>query len=179
MVDTTRNIPAGAPGAPAPPERDGAPQYTVTLWPHRSLSQRGFHLLILLTSLVYLVPLTALVGTRALWVMLPFAGLHVGLLWLFMRRNYRDARITEEVKLWPDLMTVERRDPGGRVRHWHANPYWVRLEIAREGRPENYLTLTGNGRRIELGAFLSPEERLTLHDELSLAIARSRATPRA
>ncbi|WP_170317691.1 DUF2244 domain-containing protein [Paroceanicella profunda] len=163
--------------APALPFRDSAPLYTALLWPHRSLSQRGFRLLILLTSLVYLIPLAAFVGTSALWVMLPFAGLHVALLWAFMRRNYRDARITEELKLWPDLLTVERRDPGGQVRHWHANPYWVRIDIAPEGRLENYLTLSGSGRRIELGAFLSAEERKSLHDELTRAIARAIAAP--
>ncbi|MEM9269814.1 MAG: DUF2244 domain-containing protein [Pseudomonadota bacterium] len=35
---------------------------------------------------------------------------------------------------------------------------------------ESYLTLKGNGREIELGAFLSPEERVDLHNSLQEAL---------
>ncbi|MEM8820806.1 MAG: DUF2244 domain-containing protein [Pseudomonadota bacterium] len=48
-----------------------------------------------------------------------------------------------------------------------------------QGRPENYLTLKGGGREIELGAFLSPEERLSLAERLedAIRIALRRAAP--
>ena len=49
-----------------------------------------------------------------------------------------------------------RREPSGGVRRWHANPFWVRLRLLDGERVEKYLTLEGNGREIELGAFLSP-----------------------
>ena len=35
-----------------------------------------------------------------------------------------------------------------------------------EGPVANYITLTGNGREVELGAFLSEDERKTLYEEL-------------
>jgi uncharacterized membrane protein len=37
-----------------------------------------------------------------------------------------------------------------------------------------YLTLSGNGREVEIGAFLSEEERLALYPELTAALARAR-----
>ncbi len=37
---------------------------------------------------------------------------------------------------------------------------------------ENYLTLTGGGRAVELGAFLMPVERLRLHDDLAEVLLR-------
>jgi uncharacterized membrane protein len=36
----------------------------------------------------------------------------------------------------------------------------------------NYLTLKGNGREVEIGAFLSEPERLTLRRELMAALAQ-------
>ena len=49
------------------------------------------------------------------------------------------------------------------MRDWEANPYWVRLKLHEAGGPvPKYLTLSGAGREIELGAFLTPGERVEL-----------------
>lgn len=167
---------AGA-DAPAPDaSRDrGPPVYEVTLWPNRSLTPEGFRWLILGAALAFAVPLLAFLGTAALWVMLPIAAGHVALLWWFVRRNTRDGRLTETLRLWPDLVTVERREPSGRVLNWAANPYWVRVALDPDARIENYLTLEGGGRRIELGAFLSPSERAALRADLEAALLSARA----
>ena len=52
------------------------------------------------------------------------------------------------------------------MRRWHANPFWVRIRLREDAPIEKYLTLQGNGREIELGAFLSPWERETLYSEI-------------
>ncbi len=42
------------------------------------------------------------------------------------------------------------------------------MDLHPEGGPvENYVTLTGGGREVEIGAFLSEEERLSLFEDLS------------
>ena len=38
---------------------------------------------------------------------------------------------------------------------------------------KNYLTLAGKGRHIELGAFLSPGERIELRDKIQNALAKA------
>ena len=38
---------------------------------------------------------------------------------------------------------------------------------------KNYLTLAGKGRHIELGAFLSPDERIKLRDKIQNALAKA------
>lgn len=162
---------------PAPAADRGPPVWQVTLWPNRSLSRRGLRLLLLGSAAAYALPLLALVGSPALLVMAPLLGAHVGLLWYFLRRNSRDGRLTEELRLWPDLVTVERREPSGRVRRWSANPFWLRLTLHPEGKVENYLTLRGGGREIELGAFLAPAERVALKAEIEAALARLRPLP--
>ena len=37
----------------------------------------------------------------------------------------------------------------------------------------HYITLKGKGREVEIGAFLSEEERLSLYDDLNRALRRS------
>ena len=105
----------------------------------------------------------------------PIVAFHIWLLWFFIRRNTRDGRLTATLRLWPDLNTVVRREPSGRRLTWTANPFWVQVTLHTAAKLENYLTLKGGGREIELGAFLAPEERAALKAEIEDALARARA----
>lgn len=165
-----------AAAATGPFERSDPPLLSLTLWPNRSLSRDGASWLLGLVAAGLAVPLGALSGTKAAWGLLPFVVAVFVALYLAIRRSWRDGRLSEELRLWPDLITVVRRDPNGRVRRWHANPFWVRLRLYEDARIEKYLTLHGNGREIELGAFLSPWERETLHADLRDAFERLRTS---
>ena len=64
----------------------------------------------------------------------------------------------------------------GKRQDWQANPYWVRVTLHVTGGPvPNYLTLKGDGREVELGAFLSEDERIRLRDDLKTRIAALRS----
>ncbi len=173
-------VDAGSTGAgaeaPAPDAfaRADPPVLALTLWPNRSLSRRGFAWVMGIVAVVLALPILALLGTAASLGLIPFSMAALLALYLAIRRNYADGRLTEELRLWPDLITVERREPGGGLRRWHANPFWVKVRLSDTARIEKYLTLEGNGREIELGAFLSPEERETLRRDLVDALARLR-----
>lgn len=153
------------------PERTDPALYRVTLWPNRSLSRRGKHMVLAIMAVGLAIPLVPALGTPVFWGLLPFELGALGLLWLGFARNDADGRLTEELTLWRDEIRVERREPGGRVLRWQAIPYWVRLRLHEDARIEQYLTLKGGGREIELGAFLSPEERVSLKDEIERALA--------
>jgi uncharacterized membrane protein len=177
-MDGNGNRRAGA-DAPASSSGPGRPDrgpafWQVTLWPNRTLGRRGTRILLLGSAFAYALPLLALAGSPALWVMAPILAFHVVLLWWFLRRNTRDGRLTETLSLWPDLVRVERREVSGASLVWEANPYWLRLTLHPEGKVENYLTLKGEGRAIELGAFLSPGERVSLKAEIEAALGRAR-----
>jgi uncharacterized membrane protein len=165
--------PAPLPRLPLQDDR-GEPVWQVTLWPNRSLSPTGLRWVLVGSALVYAIPLMAFVGTAAMLIMLPLVAFHVWLLWYFIRRNTRDGRLTETLRLWPDLIEVERREPSGRCLTWTANPFWVQVTLHTAAKLENYLTLKGGGREIELGAFLAPEERAALKADLDAALARAR-----
>ena len=118
------------------------------------------------------VPLLPALGTPVFWGLLPFELAALASLWICFRRSDRDGYLTETLTLWRDEIRVERCEPNGAVLRWRAHPYWVRLTVYPDGaRVENYLTLKSQGREIELGAFLSPEERLTLKGEIEDALA--------
>ena len=152
-----------------------SPAFRLHLWPHRSLPRRGFVGFIAATCLMISLPLLAVLGSPVLWMLLPFPALAVTGIWLALNRSYRDGEIVEELTLWPDRLTLLRHGPRGRRQEWQANPHWVSLKLHPSGGPvPNYLTLRGGPREVEIGAFLSEEERLSLHGELQSAMAGAR-----
>ena len=161
------NLPEGASDYPeALSSYEGkAPLYRVLLYPHRSLPRSGFVFFIAATSVMMALPLLALITTSAFWAMLPFIVVTVVAVWMFLMHSYRTGQLVEELSLWPDRMTLTRRNPNGELLEWDTNPYWV--EVFSHDKPiPNYLTLRGGPREVELGAFLTPEERVELKEEL-------------
>ena len=145
------------------------------LWPHRSLSRHGFVAFFAITALLIALPLLPAIGTPILWALIPFLVVTLGGMWLAIRRNQRDTEIIEDMVLSPGRVTLTRHGPRGKRQEWEANPYWVRVTLHRTGGPvPNYLTLKGDGREVEIGAFLSEAERLALHGELTRALTQLR-----
>jgi len=175
-------IPKGAPAETGAffdwADGHGAPMARVVLRPHRSLPRSGFAWFLLIVWGFLLIPLIPLLGTLALWAMLPFLLLVLAGLWFFIERNYKDGALHEIVTLWQDRIEVRRINPRAPDQIWDANPYWVSIRLGPGDRPvENYLTLKGNGREIELGTFLSPEERQNLSDRLNALLVRAKSGP--
>jgi len=150
-----------------------APHWRLSVWPHRSLAPKGFVIFISVTSILLALPLIAVLGSPVLWGLLPFLSGTVWLTWYFLQRSNIDGLLCEDLVLWPDRIQLTRTDPRKPEQSWQANPYWVRAEIHERGGPvENYVTLSGAGRTVELGAFLSPEERVSLFHDLSDRLQR-------
>ena len=145
------------------------------LWPHRSLTQSGFVWFIGLTAALIATPLLAVLGNPVLWALLPFLLAAIAAIWFALRKNGRDRDIVEDLMLTRDSIILSRHGPRGRRQDWEANPHWVRVECHPTGGPvPNYLTLRGGKREVEIGAFLSEDERLALRRELTAALAEMR-----
>ncbi|MBC2837660.1 DUF2244 domain-containing protein [Paragemmobacter straminiformis] len=152
------------------PASNGTPA-RLHLWPYRSLPRRGFVGFIAATCALILVPMLSVIGSPVLWGLLPFFILAVGGIWVALSKSYRDAEIVEDLTFHSDTLTLTRHGPKGKRQDWQANPHWVRLTLHPSGGPvPNYLTLKGNGREVELGAFLTEDERLALRPELQKAL---------
>lgn len=136
------------------------------LWPHQSLTARGFVWFIGSTALLLLVPLLAVLGSPVLWVLMVFIVAAVAGIWRAIMVNRSRMEIWEELTLDGDAMHLRHVSRSGQELTWDANPYWVTVHLHPRGKVKNYLTLRGGGREVELGAFLDPDERATLYSEL-------------
>ena len=147
------------------------PVWSVTVWPHRSLSPQAFRIFLGIIAALLMVPLVTVIGTMAAWVIGGFLLADLLLLYGFMQLTYRSGRVREVVQLWPDRLRVDRYEPNGSTKSWEANPHWVHVKLIPTKRVEDYLVLSSAGRDVELGAFLTPTERRDLADALRREIA--------
>lgn len=144
------------------------------LWPHQSLPPKGFAAFILATFTLATLPLYGLLGTSLLWGLLPFLMIALGGMYYALRRNDRDRQILEVLTVTPEDIHLIRHNPRGAAQEWHCNTYWAKLAMhPNTGPVPSYVTLSGSGREVEIGAFLSEDERKELFGELAdrLAIA--------
>ena len=148
-----------------------SPTLDVTLRPFRSLSPRGFLILMGVLAAASCATGVAffLIGA---WPVPGFLGLDVALVYIAFRANYRRAKAWERVRLTPEVLTVERGAPGRETKRWSFQPYWLRVEA-----DEKHLTIASHGRAFELGAFLSNVERLEFAESLRTALARIKDAP--
>lgn len=137
------------------------------LWPHQSLPPAGFVLFIGVTFALILVPLIPLLGTVLLWGILPFLLFALFGIWFAIHRNRLNAQIVEILDLSDTEAQLVRHGPHGQYAQWRCNRYWCEVsKYDRDGPVPHYVTLRGSGREVEIGAFLSQEERCALYDDL-------------
>lgn len=148
-----------------------------TLWPHRSLPRRGFAAIILMAFVLITVPLYGLLGTVFLWGLLPFVLAAVAGLWWALEHTYKTGEVLEQLTITPQTTTLTHQPAKGDVLEWDCNSYWVRAQIYPTGGPvQHYVTLSGNGREVEIGSFLSEKERRKLISEIEIALGEMKTS---
>jgi uncharacterized membrane protein len=150
------------------------PVQELKLWPHESLPARGMAAFVLATFTLILIPVIPVLGTPILWGLLPFLMLAVWGIYFALQQNHRARQITEVLTLSTDRAHLVRTDPKGHVQEWQANRYWTRVrKYDSEGPVPHYVTLKGDNREVEIGAFLSEDERIALYGDLKRALSDS------
>jgi uncharacterized membrane protein len=152
------------------------PLFATVLRPHRSLSSRGFAILMgAIGACTFAIGLSFwLLGA---WPVVGFCGLDLLLIQLAFHLNFRAARAAEEISLTRDRLSVRRISASGIAVENDFNPYWTRLEVDRH--PEFGVTgvrIASHGHRLDLARFLGPRERETFASALGAALATVRAT---
>ena len=145
------------------------PLFDVHLTPHRSLSPRGF---VILMSLVCLVSFCAGMGffLAGAWPVVGFLGVDVLLIYFAFKINYRHGRMREELVLTPKELSITRVDHWGERRTWSFQPYWLQVLTDEQDR----LTLRSHGKDLVVGSFLPAAERLEVAAALRQALAKAR-----
>ena len=133
--------------------------FSAVITPHRSLTPRGFLILMLcLGGRELRIRHDVRFDGRLAGVRLLRARRIAGL-WAF-RANFRAARAYEEVTVTASELTVRKVSHRGGVREWTLNPLWVRLErIVHEEFGIERLFLVSRGRRLPIAAFLGAQRR--------------------
>jgi uncharacterized membrane protein len=151
--------------------------FSAIITPHRSLSGKGFLLVMaLIGSLSFIGGMFFfLLGA---WPVIGFLGLDVALVYWAFRANYRAAAAFEEVTVTPSELRLRRVSHRGEVAEWTLNPVWTQLD--REKHEEFGLLklfLVSRGRRLAVAGFLSPKEKESFAAALSAALGEARRGP--
>lgn len=152
------------------------PVFEALLYPHRSLGRKGYVILLAGTALiVFLYGLVFLV--MGAWPIFGFLGGEWLLFWYLFRKSHRGDARAERLRLYGDRLLFERFDRKGNHTTLTLQPYWLNVILARAEEPDNALYLRSHGRSVEVGAFLSAQERRELAAELIAVLGRHRSSP--
>ena len=166
MDTRPRNSQPAAVDAAAPPLL-----FNAVLYPHRSLSRKGFWVVMGLVSAVSFGAGIAFYLAGA-WPVMGFFGLDVALIYTAFRLNYRAAKLTEIIKLDERELRIQRITPRGTSRSWTFPSFWVRVRMDDPPRHESQLVISSHGRYLSVGTFLSPPERLDVAQALDAALTK-------
>lgn len=169
MSDPLQQVPS--------PQDNPSSRYGIVLWPHRSLTPRGFKILMLvLAGLMFTIGLGFfLVGA---WPVIGFLGLEIFVVWLAFRMNYRAARKRETLHADARTFRIERTSADGDTKVEELATPWLQARLEHD--PERAHTETeklvvrSHGRETEIGAFLHQAEKKQLLPEINSMLDRVR-----
>lgn len=151
---------------------------SVRLYPHRSLTRRNFHILLMLFAMASFATTVPFMIIGA-WPVVGFMGLDVALFYFAFRANFRAARAYEDVRVTPLELLLAKVSPKGTRAEWRFNPSWVHLH--KEDHEEFgvlKLALISRGQSVEIGHFLGPAEKARFAEGLTRALVEARRGPR-
>lgn len=144
---------------------EGADEVTLLARRNNSLSPGGRYLAVgSLAAVVFAISIGfALNGA---WLVAPFAGLDILLVYLAFRYMGRHAEDYESVTLRGDEIVIERWE-AGRVRTFAFNRYWAQVVYENAGgKGGGRLQLRSHGQEIEIGSCLGGVQRAAMAQRL-------------
>ena len=145
--------------------------WRATLTPHRSLSPKGF---VILMSIIVGLNLTVgmffyVIGA---WPVVGFMGLDVALIWWAFRANFADARRAEHIEITSDELVLRCLAEDRPALEQRFARRWVRVELEEDRERElvGPLYLRFGGKRMEIASFLGAQERLSFASALKAAL---------
>lgn len=148
-------------------------QDVITIWPHRSLSPRGFGILLGVLSAIAFAAGTAFFIIGA-WPVIGFLGLEFVVLYLAFKYNYRAARAYEQLLIHKDGIEIIRISPKGVKQETKLGSLWLKAEIQKSSHRRKILGLRLHSEFHEIGAFLPPAEKHQLKDMINQRIENAR-----
>jgi uncharacterized membrane protein len=152
--------------------------FKAVLVPHRSLTPRGFVVMMTILSLISFATGIAFAFAGA-WPVLGFFGLDVAIVYLAFKLNYRAARATEVVEVTRDDVTITRTNANGRrCSVLRLSSTWARLDEQEAPDGSVALSLASHGRRYAIAQHLNSDERRSFAEALRAAFRLVRQAER-
>ena len=144
------------------------------LFPNRSLDTHGTKVVFGIIACGFILPIIPFIGSPVGTTLTMFSGLTFYLFLTLLQKNFQQGNTFEEILISKHKIIVIHKEKNKEQKTWEGNPYWTRVNVdIHNPKLKNYLTLAGRGRHIELGAFLSPDERIELRDKIQNALAKA------
>tara|TARA_B100001167_G_C16691253_1_gene267109 strand:- start:307 stop:801 length:495 start_codon:yes stop_codon:yes gene_type:complete len=151
------------------------PILNIILYPHRSLSPKGF-LMLMLCIIFISFSIGAFFMLKGAWPVFGFFGLDVLLVYIAFKVNYHNAKRYEKIRLWKNSLIIKKTSDNGKSNTWKFNPYWVRLEMKKSQSRSSDLNLSSHGKTISIGSFLSNQEKEEVANTLLLHLKKLRVS---
>ena len=141
--------------------------YSLVARRNNSLSSTGR---LLVFAFIFIVSVGIAVAFAALgaWLILPFAGAEMLVLYLAFRYVDRHAGDYERIAIEGERLALEFFE-AGRTRRHELNRHWAQVVVSGDG---SRLALRSHGREVELGRYLNGEQRLEMARELRRQLQR-------
>jgi uncharacterized membrane protein len=162
-----------SPESTSPQKPAERPVFEALLYPHRSLSQRGFFILTIGTLAIVSI-YGGLFLVLGAWPIFGFLGAEWLLFWWLLRTHFRGERRAERIRLYADRLVLQQIDAKGRVAESTFEPYWLQVVLKERGFENPALLLRSHGRAVEFGTFLGAGERRQFAKELQTVLTRWR-----
>ncbi|HUH49203.1 MAG TPA: DUF2244 domain-containing protein [Mycoplana sp.] len=148
------------------------PVFVAELRPHRSLGRKGHLIFFLIAGALTFAHMAVFLLSGA-WPIVMFFGVDFLILFAAFWLNNRAARARELVALSRTNISIRKLAPSGRVARHDFNPFWARFHVSR--REEVGITdmsVSGQGRRTDVGSFLHLDDRERFATAFAGALSR-------
>ena len=164
-----------------PPDKKPRWLEQMTIWPHRSLSPKGFGIVMgVLAGFLFLIGLGFFLAGA--WPVIGFLGLELLVVWGAFKLNYRAARHRETIHTTTEELMVESQTPAGKRAQKSFPIGWLRVSLSpsespvMKSRDQQKVILSSHGEKAEIGKYLHPAEKAELSREIASMIDRARVT---
>lgn len=152
-----------------------SPLFAAFLTPHRALDLVAIKKVIAFFAALAAIPGLIFFAMGA-WPIVGFLGLDVLVLYWALTASLKSADAFEEITLWRDELDVRSVSEKGAETLVRFNPFFVRFAAIRDR--ENRVTalkLSTRERDIEIGRFLTPEDKASFATDFSAALHKAKA----
>ncbi len=151
-----------------------APLFHAILTPHRSISAIGIRWVVGIYAVLAAIPALYFFFSGA-WTVIGFLGLDALALWWALKSSKKGEKDFEEVVLYPDSLQIRRVNAAGRQSCETINPFWFRLHLVRDHDDQiTSIRLINRTQNLELGSFLTPNDKTMFARLFGNALARSK-----